>query len=440
MSAAEGIDPDDDVLGVAPEPAGSLTLGELEEAVRNLPSAVVRDMLAARVKADPVVAAGVLWPSEDNARRQVGSLLEFDRLREREQALEAMALYRASQAKTVYPVSLADVAADLAAGRIERPKPSVGGLLYPGRVNAVYGSHTAGKTWLALHLASVNADAGGRTLVLDYEDSAEGIAARCLALGGDLAESVVYLAPDGPLNPASLARIVEAEGITLVVLDSVGESLAAGGYDSNSERDVTQWFTQVPDALAALGPAVLIIDHIAKKQDGTPSPVGSFRKSAAITGAQFALENKEGFSREREGYSRLTCTKDRNGYFATGETVGLVRFKPHDGFMDLTFTRGEDVPAPVYTERRKGILGYVSERWALRGTTDPNGKTIDGYSRITGIRESVRGTHDAVREDLDYLVREGLLLAEATAYNGRDAYMYRPAPAPFEVYPESEDG
>jgi hypothetical protein len=178
-------------------------------------------------------------------------------------------------------------------------------LLYPARVNAVYGTHTAGKTWLGLYLARLNAEAGGHTLVIDYEDSDVGIAERCLALDPKLAEHVSYVAPDGPVNGSHLEHVIRSRGVTLVILDSVGESMSAAGLDSNLEPDVTRWFTDVPDTIAALGPAVLIIDHIAKKQDGTPSPVGSFRKSAAITGAQFALENKVGFSRERRELAQL---------------------------------------------------------------------------------------------------------------------------------------
>jgi hypothetical protein len=328
---------------------------------------------------------------------------------------------------------LTDVARDLASGSVRRPEPSVGGLLYPGRVNAVYGTHTAGKTWVGLYLARENAPFG-RTLIVDYEDTAEGIADRCVGLDAELVTSVRYVAPEGPLNTEALRRTIEDEGVTLVIIDSVGESLASMGLDSNVERDVTRWFTQVPDALAAMGPAVLLIDHIAKKQDGTPSPVGSFRKSAAITGAQFALENRIGFSRQRAGWSALTCTKDRNGYFATGEVVGRVEFSPGTGGgMAVDLHRGAAEVIAVTDRIEIDIMACLSERWALDGTLDEDDKEIDGRLTITQIRGSVKGDNTAKREALDRLVDRGFVEKHVLVTGPkRTTELYSPA-TPFAV-------
>jgi hypothetical protein len=423
----------------------SITFGEIAEMFLNLPGSFQAELLAKAVRADPHVGTGVLFPTETDLARRGMSTIEFKRLVEREQAEEAMRLYRASKAKPIYPTPLELVADLLMVGDRQRPEPSVGGLLYPGRVNAVYGTHTAGKTWLSLLMAQLNADAGGQTLLIDYEDSADGIADRCLAMSPALAESVLYVAPDGPINAASLAPIIESEGITLVLLDSVGESLAMGGYDSNAERDVTQWFTEVPDAIAALGPAVLIIDHIAKKNDGTPSPVGSFRKSAAITGAQFALENRIGFSRDRDGWSRLTCTKDRNGYFATGEVVGRVDFKPHDGGMDVHLTRGAAVEQQGIASRfDAAIRDYVQEQWELQGTPDENGDPRETRPTITGIRTAlrgrgIRGHNEKFAEATAGLVERGWIRREVIATGPKSSREVYVPGEPFPIYDENDE-
>ena len=364
--------------------------------------------------------------------------IEVQKLAVRDEAARQYALSRLGDFVPVIR-DLVDVARDLASGTVKRPEPSVGGLLYPGRVNAVYGTHTAGKTWVGLYLARENA-LDGKTLIVDYEDTAEGITTRCLGLDADLVKTVWYVTPEGPLDTEALRRTIEDEGVTLVIIDSVGESLASMGLDSNVERDVTQWFTQVPDALAAMGPAVLLIDHIAKKQDGTPSPVGSFRKSAAITGAQFALENKIGFSRQRAGWSALTCTKDRNGFFATGEIVGRVDFSPHDdGALNVVLKRGAVEVVAVTDRIELNILKVLADRWALNGTLDEDDKEIDGRLTITQIRSSVKGDNTAKREALDKLVERGLVEKHVIVSGPkRTTELYSPS-SPFQPVAEEAE-
>lgn len=387
------------------------------------------------VEAAPVVALAAVFPDFDAATRvEVG--LRFKKLQVDHEAKEMLntSLYGASEPALVHDLEV--VAERLESGLEQRPEPSVAELLYPGRVNAVYGTHTAGKTWLALYMAKLNMEAGGKTLIIDYEDSPVGFADRCRALDVRLAKAARYVAPQGRVNITDLASVIQDEDISLVIIDSAGESLAAGGYDSNSERDVTEWFTLVPDALAALGPAVLLLDHIAKKQDGTPSPVGSFRKSAAITGAQFSMENKVGFSRERSGWSKLTCTKDRNGYFATGEVVGRVDFMPCDGDMQVTLKRGETEAMAVTDRIEIDVLLYVGDRWALDGAQDEDGNDIDGRPDITQIRSGVTGDNTKIREAVDRLVGRGFLdkVVIATSLK-RTRDLYKPG-SPFQPVPE----
>jgi len=408
------------------EPDDTFTLGDFTQTVLDLAPEFQSHVLAAAVRKDPTIAAGIWFPDEPDAARRVSHSVELRRLIDRDRAREAYDLLRASEAKPLYPTALEHVVERLSDGLLQRPAPSVGGLLYPSRVNAVYGTHTAGKTWLGLHLARLNAESGGHTLVIDYEDSDVGIAERCLALDPSLAEHVSYVAPEGPINGSHLEQIIRQRRVTLVLLDSVGESMSVAGLDSNLEPDVTRWFREVPDTIAALGPAVLIIDHIAKKQDGTPSPVGSFRKSAAITGAQFALENRVGFSRSQAGWSRLTCTKDRNGYFATGQVVGRVDFSPGEGSMSVTFRAGEDEAARLHDSMEQAILDYVRERMAeVHGRVDDDGEEMDGRPNITQIRAAVRGDNGKIKDAVDRLVLNGWLELEyrKSGKTTRDVYV-----------------
>lgn len=407
------------------------TVGDLVQEILDLPSFALEAVLVRAIRRDPSILGGLLFPEEADAGRRVEGLVEFKRLVDRDRAKDAYALFRASNAKPIYPTELGRVAEELLTGTRKPPEPTVSGLLYPGRVNAFYGAHTAGKTWTALYLARLNAQAGGRTLMLDYEDTADGVAARCSALDAKLAESVSYVAADGVLVASGLRPIIEIRDITLVILDSVGESMSAAGLDSNSEQDVTQWFTEVADGIAALGPAVLLLDHIAKRQDGTPSPVGSFRKSAAITGAQFALENKVGFSRERQGWSQLTCTKDRHGYFATGEIVARVDFVPNEVGMNVELRRGEAEVRAGTGRLEQAILAFVDDRMeSVHGKVDDNGEQMDGRPSITQIREAVKkggvpAHNTKIREAVDRLVEQGWLALEhiKSGKTTRDVYV-----------------
>lgn len=398
------------------------TFGDLEEMFGNLGSSLQTAILERAIRRDPTIAGGLLFPGYTDPERLVGSM-EVQRELQKRAVKEAVRLVQSSNAPPVWPTRLDITSEALAEGRLRAPEPTVGGLLYPGRVNALYGTHTAGKTWTALYLASRNE---GQTLFLDYEDTEAGVAARCMALSPGLASSVSYFAPQGAVSAAALEAFIAQHDITLVIIDSTGESLAAAGYDSNSEQDVTAWFTEVPDAIAALGPAVLLLDHIAKKQDGTPSPIGSFRKSAAITGAQFALENRVGFSRLRPGWSRLTCTKDRNGFFATGEVVGRIDFTPDDGAMAVTFRRGEEETTRLHDSREQAILDYVHERMAeVHGRLDDDGNEMDGRPNITQIRGEVKGDSTRVKETVDRLVLNGWLRREhiKSGKTTRDVYV-----------------
>lgn len=391
-------------------------LADLLAKISALPLETQTQLFAGAIKTNTLLVTDVLFPILDGAARR-RTAEQLQRLVEQQHAKEAFEQLRASQVKAQSLTSLAGVAEMLEDGTYTAPEPTIGGLLYPGRVNALYGTHTAGKTWTALHLARCNAEAGDETLLIDYEDSEVGLAARCLALDPKLAKSVHYLAPAGALRPEDFAEDLRYHRITLVIIDSVGESMAACGYDSNSEQDVTRWFTEVPDAFAEMGPAVLVLDHIAKKQDGTPSPVGSFRKSAAITGAQFALENGSGFSKERAGWSKLTCTKDRNGHFATGEAVGRMDFIPIDGVLTVALVRGAAAAQKVSLadSLEQAVMEFIEDRMAtVHGQLDENDREMDGRPSITQIRDAVRkggvpASNSKVREAVDRLVANGHL-------------------------------
>lgn len=260
-----------------------------------------------------------------------------------------------SSLKTTTPNSwdasdLSTIAAGLAAGTLETPRPSIGRLergsylLYPGRTSGIAAESGAGKTFTALRLTQTELEDGRSVVYVDFEDTAIGVVARLLAMGvpsGVIADSrrFAYVQPDESFLGASVVRfmtLIAAMQPSLVVIDSTGESMALEGADPNSDDQVARWFQQLPTAVARLGPAVLLIDHLPKADNGASSPIGSQRKRAAISGVQLiqSVKKSMAFARGRAGEAELVCTKDRAGFFVTGEKVASLVVNPNDTMPD----------------------------------------------------------------------------------------------------------
>ena len=264
------------------------------------------------------------------------------------------------------------------------------GVIYSRRVNIVFGSHTAGKTWISLWHAA-EAIPLGRTLYIDYEDNAASFKRRARPLDERLLRNVFHYRPNGPVDWTSVARLVRQHDIALVVVDTVGEALAAAGLDYIDATDVATWLAKVRP-VAELGPAVLLLDHVAKTQDGKASPVGSFRKTAGIDGAAFHFVNKSGFSKERAGWSVLTATKDRNGTFATDEVVARVDFVPDgSGGLAVTVSREAAESEEQALVRKEMTLREVIMREVRRweDEEDPGVNGVTGNSNPLALGANV---------------------------------------------------
>lgn len=330
------------------------------------------------------------------------------------------------------PVDLRAVARGLRDGSITRPAPEIGGAFYPARINLLYGSYTAGKTWVAMWAAVQEMERGGRTLMLDFEDDEVGFASRCLTMNDLLLDHVVYRSLPGPPNVTELKALIESEGATFVVIDSLGEALAASGYESNDEVDIATWAREVarPLLTCSTRPGVLLLDHLPKNGDGSKGPVGSFRKGATLNGAMYWLDNKVGFSRTQSGRSRLICTKDRGGTFASGQPVGDFHFEPGDDCLSVSLRTLRDEPENTarLDPLEQQIMQILRDAWALSGTEDENGKEIDGRLNKTRIRDRVTGYHNqAVTLALEVLVADGAVHVDNIARGkGDPLQLFRP--------------
>lgn len=326
---------------------------------------------------------------------------------------------------TWLPVDLGPVVDGLLAGNLERPTPTVGtldgggALFYAGKVNGVAGESGGGKSWTALVVAAQEVTAGRPVVYVDLEDDAAGIVSRLLDLGTDpqaIRDHFHYLHPDERLDTVARSLVVAllvAKSPTLVVVDSTGEGLALEGINPNADEEVARWFRALPRMLAATGAAVVVLDHVAKANDGGLWPIGSQRKRAAINGAQYMQEPVRPFSKDTPGHAVLRCAKDRHGTYRAAQRVAELVVDPTTGVGVSAVLRAvADAPsAGTNGFRPTGYMERVSQ--ALEDA--PEALT---YNEV---RERVTGKKEHIRKAVDALIAEGYV---ATAPGARNATLH----------------
>ncbi len=306
-------------------------------------------------------------------------------------------------------VDLSDVVSGLLSGSLERLTPTVGmrqgggALFYAGKVNGVAGASGSGKTWTALASCCQEVAAGRHVIYIDLEDDAVGIVSRLLDLGADPADVLArfhYVRPDEPHRPAAHRRLlglIEEVVPTLIVIDSTGESLALDGMKPNDDDDVARWFRSLPGPLARMGPAVVVLDHVVKADDGGLWPIGSQRKRAAVSGAQYMQLVVRPFAKGQRGAAKLVCAKDRHGTYRQGEKVAELLVEPDGERLTFTLKAPEVVPASAAAFRPTALMDRVSR--FLEDADEPS-------SRKT-VTDRVRGNRTALLDALDVLKAEG---------------------------------
>ncbi|GLI28500.1 hypothetical protein ARHIZOSPH14_27420 [Agromyces rhizosphaerae] len=208
--------------------------------------------------------------------------------------------------------------------------PSERFLLYAGRVNGIHGHSNAGKSWTALLACKQALDAGETVVYIDHEDDERGITERLLLYFGVkpdvVLERFIYFRPKYRFDQQSVGAMLSRIKPALVVIDAVGGSLAQEGLSYLDDNHIIQWTFRVPGFIVRHGPAVLLLDHNPKDTvNGALWPIGSQRKKAAITGAQYLQERVVGFSKAKSGYSKLVTAKDRHGASAEAEVVAHLK-------------------------------------------------------------------------------------------------------------------
>jgi len=263
---------------------------------------------------------------------------------------------------------LTDIATQMRAGDYQPTLPTIlpveaaTPLFYPARINGIFGESTAGKTWIAQCAAQ-----GLRCLWIDYEDGPALFTERAITLGytDHQIDLIDYRNPTSGLG-AGLEHLAAHEPnpdpYQLVVIDSAGEALAAGGVKGEDD-EVTTWFRhKVKPYLALPGaPAILLLDHIPKDPNSPKLyAFGPQRKRAAITGASYRLDCITPFARDKDGKVKLTVAKDRLGNRPMGTTAAIadittgpntITFRFHLSDAQLAHEAGQPWRPTIYMER-----------------------------------------------------------------------------------------
>lgn len=327
-------------------------------------------------------------------------------------------------------VDLIDIVTGLCDGTLVRLRPTVGqlslsdndagqALFYRGKVNGDAGESGCGKSMLA-QVAGAQEMAQGRAVVyIDFEDSALGVVARLLDMGVP-AETITqhfhYLSPTEGLTTLAwvdLSELLDEVAPSLVIIDSTGEGLSMAGRNPNADEEVAAWFRSVPRRIAdhPSGPAVVVLDHVTKADDGGLWPIGSQRKRAAINGAQYMQRLAKPFSRDHAGSAVLTVAKDRHGHYRTGQKVAQLHVTPAgDGRVHLDLVHlADSAPAEGGSFRATVLMERVSRYLETHpGAADRTARQV---------RTHVDGKEQALLAAADMLVVEGFVKAEAGPRN-----------------------
>lgn len=223
-------------------------------------------------------------------------------------------------------------------------------LLYPGKVNVLYGDSESGKTWIALAGIAEVLCSGGRAAFVDLDHNGpREIGVRLVFLG--VPELVVRdqdrFRHCEPKDAAELDWFIgDLAGWQsgMIVVDSLGEVMPMLGLSSNSPDEYTAGNRRVLTPLAVGDTVVVAIDHMPKDEGAREKgQTGTLAKKRAVNGVTLRVTAKDQFTPGRGGSAILTVSKDRPGGLRehcsrSGRTAVAGTFIMHDhGDRKLTW-------------------------------------------------------------------------------------------------------
>jgi len=223
-------------------------------------------------------------------------------------------------------------------------------ILYPGKINAIFGESESGKTWVALEAVRQELARGNKVFYIDFEDSARGIMNRLKTLKTppEALSRFLYANPDTPYSPAIsealLATLAEFEP-TLVVVDGVNAAMNLMGLDLEKNKDATEFSQRILRPLRTFNSGILTIDHVTKSKDTRGNyAIGAQAKRADIDGVAISVSVEQPFGRGTDGALALTVTKDRPGFVRAicpdAKSLGIANVKSNGESLTVSISGG----------------------------------------------------------------------------------------------------
>lgn len=304
-------------------------------------------------------------------------------------------------------------------------------LFYAGAVHTVSGEPESGKTWVCLVAILQLLQAGENAVLVDFEDRAERVVARLLALGArpdQIYDHFRYVRPDRALDTDGRNGLLEAIAkASLVVLDGVTEAMTLHGYDLNSNSDAATFYSLLPRWLADYGPGVVLIDHVVKDAEKQGRfGLGAQHKLAGIDGAAYQVKAIQPFGRGKRGIARINLAKDRPGWVreqARGATIGEFTLDATAGDVVLK----ADLTPPG------DVTGRDGDGWEPTHLMEKISRTVQTTPGLSkkAIEDLVNGKTGSKRLALEMLVARGYVGTKQEA-RGRISH--------FHVKPYYADG
>lgn len=289
--------------------------------------------------------------------------LARDPLEEREGSWQAVDLdpYLTGQVQTIEPTIM------------EREDGQA--LMYPGRLNMLYGPSEAAKSWISLFTCVQLLERGERVIYLDLEDEPVNTLERLRLMGAspdDLRTGFSYVRPEEPLAPmqrtrwgekeptgqgevnmALFSKLLEETDPALIVADGMTVLYGLHGLDSNDSVQtdiITSWLK----SLTRNGrTTVLVVDHTAKNPSRGSMPIGSQHKVSMVQGTLLQTFPVRQPMPGAIGEIELIVLKDRPGKVrAISEKSGEKAQLAARIIMDSTVEGKTDISLQVPNKRQ----------------------------------------------------------------------------------------
>ncbi|WP_027892006.1 AAA family ATPase [Calidithermus chliarophilus] len=194
-----------------------------------------------------------------------------------------------------------------------------------------------------------------------------------LGVGAEALQRIHYLEPSNPSQGLDLERLDELEGLArldaprLIVIDAWTSAFFYA--DSKKAEHVAEVMNRLRQ-IAALGPAVLVLDHTPKPVQGLTvlerGVAGSFYKLGGARSA-YLLQRVAPKLTGGQDVLRLDCLKNNLG--PMGEPLGIARHFERDSLrFEITDLPEEEAShAPALTRALRGVREVLGEGPLLRG-------------------------------------------------------------------------